>query len=153
MKLKIYTDGACSGNPGKGGWAAIILGAIGVMIILDPIYSEIKYGHLYVLLSASLWSIALIIIKILGRTENSVTTTSYMIILMIPLSGIAAYFKWTSPSLYEIIILLFIGVLGTLAQMLLAESLKKSDTSVIMPFDFLKFIWAAILGFFFFSEI
>ena len=25
MNLKIYTDGACSGNPGKGGWAAIIL--------------------------------------------------------------------------------------------------------------------------------
>ena len=25
MKLKIYTDGACSGNPGKGGWAAVIL--------------------------------------------------------------------------------------------------------------------------------
>ena len=25
MKYKIYTDGACSGNPGRGGWAAIIL--------------------------------------------------------------------------------------------------------------------------------
>ena len=25
MRIKIYTDGACSGNPGKGGWAAIIL--------------------------------------------------------------------------------------------------------------------------------
>ena len=25
MKFKVYTDGACSGNPGKGGWAAIIL--------------------------------------------------------------------------------------------------------------------------------
>ena len=25
MKFKIYTDGACSGNPGKGGWAAIII--------------------------------------------------------------------------------------------------------------------------------
>ncbi|NLH96432.1 MAG: ribonuclease HI [Clostridiaceae bacterium] len=24
-KVKIYTDGACSGNPGKGGWAAILL--------------------------------------------------------------------------------------------------------------------------------
>jgi len=23
--IKIYTDGACSGNPGRGGWAAIIL--------------------------------------------------------------------------------------------------------------------------------
>ena len=26
MRFKIYTDGACSGNPGKGGWAAIIIG-------------------------------------------------------------------------------------------------------------------------------
>ena len=25
MKFKIYTDGACLGNPGKGGWAAVIL--------------------------------------------------------------------------------------------------------------------------------
>ena len=25
MKFKIYTDGACSGNPGRGGWAAIII--------------------------------------------------------------------------------------------------------------------------------
>ena len=25
MKYKIYTDGACSGNPGPGGWAAIII--------------------------------------------------------------------------------------------------------------------------------
>ena len=23
--VKIYTDGACSGNPGRGGWAAIII--------------------------------------------------------------------------------------------------------------------------------
>ena len=25
MKIKIYTDGACIGNPGPGGWAAVIL--------------------------------------------------------------------------------------------------------------------------------
>ena len=25
MEIKIYTDGACSGNPGPGGWAAVIL--------------------------------------------------------------------------------------------------------------------------------
>ena len=24
-KIKIYTDGACSGNPGPGGWAAVLL--------------------------------------------------------------------------------------------------------------------------------
>ena len=25
QKVKIYTDGACSGNPGPGGWAAILI--------------------------------------------------------------------------------------------------------------------------------
>ena len=25
MNIKIYTDGACTGNPGPGGWAAVIL--------------------------------------------------------------------------------------------------------------------------------
>ena len=25
MKYKIYTDGACSGNPGPGGWGAVII--------------------------------------------------------------------------------------------------------------------------------
>ena len=25
MEIKIYTDGACTGNPGPGGWAAIIM--------------------------------------------------------------------------------------------------------------------------------
>ena len=24
MEIKIYTDGACIGNPGPGGWAAVI---------------------------------------------------------------------------------------------------------------------------------
>ena len=25
QNIEIYTDGACSGNPGKGGWGAVIL--------------------------------------------------------------------------------------------------------------------------------
>jgi len=25
MEIKVYTDGACVGNPGPGGWAAIII--------------------------------------------------------------------------------------------------------------------------------
>ena len=25
MKIKIYTDGACSGNPGIGGWGVVLL--------------------------------------------------------------------------------------------------------------------------------
>ena len=42
MKFKIYTDGACSGNPGKGGWAAIILdGKINLSISGSEIIQQI----------------------------------------------------------------------------------------------------------------
>jgi ribonuclease HI len=34
IKIKIYTDGACSGNPGPGGWAAIIIDENGKETIL-----------------------------------------------------------------------------------------------------------------------
>ena len=132
---------------------AIILGFIGAIIVIDPVYSSINNGHILTLLSASVWSISLIIIKILGRTESSVTITSYMVIIMIPLSGIAAFFYWETPTINDLIFLLIIGVSGTAAQMLLAQALRQGDTSIIMPFDFLKLIWAVGIGYLFFFEV
>ena len=41
MKYKIYTDGACSGNPGKGGWAAIILDKDLKLLVKDEV--ELKF--------------------------------------------------------------------------------------------------------------
>jgi len=132
---------------------AIICGFIGTIIVIDPVYSSISMGHILVLLSASVWSISLIIIKILGRTESSVTITSYMVLFMIPLSGIAAFFYWETPTLYDLLFLLLIGISGTSAQMLLAQALREGDTSIIMPFDFLKLIWAVSIGYLFFFEV
>ena len=132
---------------------AIIFGFIGALIVIDPVYSSINNGHILVLLSASVWSVSLIIIKILGRTESSVTITSYMVIIMIPLSAIAAYFYWQLPTLKDLFFLMIIGVCGTGAQMLLAQALRQGDTSIIMPFDFLKLIWAVGIGYLFFFEV
>ena len=132
---------------------AIILGFIGAIIVIDPVYSSINNGHILTLLSASVWSISLIIIKILGRTESSVTITSYMVLIMIPLSGVAAYFYWETPTINDLIFLIIIGISGTSAQMLLAQALRQGDTSIIMPFDFLKLIWAVGIGYLFFFEV
>ena len=132
---------------------AIILGFIGAIIVIDPVYSSINNGHIFTLLSASVWSVSLIIIKILGRTESSVTITSYMVIIMIPLSGIAALFYWKTPTINDLLFLMIIGISGTAAQMLLAQALRQGDTSIIMPFDFLKLVWAVGIGYLFFFEV
>ena len=82
---------------------AIIFGFIGTLIVIDPVFSSIDFGHLLVLFSASVWSVSLIIIKVLGRTESSVTITSYMVLFMIPLSGFAAFFHWQIPTLFDLL--------------------------------------------------
>ena len=131
---------------------AIIVGFIGAAIVVNPNFIAINVGHLCVLISASVWSVALIFIKILGRTESSVTITSYMVLFMIPLSGVVASFYWIMPSIQDLLILAVIGISGTTAQMLLAQALKEEDTGIIMPFDFLKLIWAVVIGYLVFSE-
>ena len=131
---------------------AIIIGFIGAAIIVNPDYKTINIGHMCVLISASIWSVSLIFIKILGKTESSVTITSYMVLFMIPLSAIAASFYWIMPSLNDLLVLAIIGITGTYAQMLLAQALKEEDTVVIMPFDFLKLVWAVLIGYLIFSE-
>ena len=49
--------------------------------------------------------------------------------------------------------LVFIGVIGTLGQIVVTEAVKLADMTVLMPFDFLKLVWAAFLGIVFFAEM
>jgi drug/metabolite transporter (DMT)-like permease len=49
--------------------------------------------------------------------------------------------------------MLCIGVLGTLAQVGMAQALKEADTGVVMPFDFLRLVWVSILGYLLFAEV
>ncbi len=50
-------------------WTAILVGFFGALVILRPGLQTIDTGALLVLFSSVLWSIAMIDIKVLGRTE------------------------------------------------------------------------------------
>ena len=121
--------------------------------MLRPGLVAIDIGSWLTLLSASLWGMTLIVIKILGRTESSLTTTGYMNVLLTLLSLGPALYVWQMPQGEAWLILLLIGITGTLAQLALAEALKTAETTVIMPFDFLKIVWASALGFMLFAEV
>jgi len=134
-------------------WTAIFVAFLGTMVILRPGLIEISQGQFLAMASAALWACALIMIKILSRTDSSITIIAYMIIFQAPVSGLAAATVWIAPSLEQICILAVMGTLGTVGQWLLIEALKEGDTNVVMPFDFLKMIWAVLLGFLFFNEL
>jgi drug/metabolite transporter (DMT)-like permease len=134
-------------------WTAIACGFLGTLVILRPGIQALDLGALLIIGSSLLWGLAIIDIKILGRTESTLTITAYVTVLMIPLTLLPAVAVWQTPPLQMWGWLVFIGVIGTLGQIVVTDALKLADMTVLMPLDFLKLVWATFFGIVLFSEV
>jgi drug/metabolite transporter (DMT)-like permease len=134
-------------------WLAIFMGFVGMLIILRPGIVAIDTGALLVTGAAALWAVAMIIIKILSRTDSSLTIVAYMGIFLGVFSVFPALWVWQPFGIETLCWMILIGLFGTIAQMTLSQALKETDPTALMPFDFLKLIWTAIIGAWFFAEI
>jgi drug/metabolite transporter (DMT)-like permease len=142
-----------SASAGWRRWAGLLVGFLGALVIVRPGVADVGFGTLLVLLSSAVWAGALIVIKILARTETSLTTTVYAAIFLTPITFAAAFFFWSWPSATGWILLVVIGVLGSLTQWSIAQAFREADATVVLPFDFTKLLWAAFIGFAVFGEV
>lgn len=126
---------------------------LGALIIIRPGMKSVDVGSLLVLGSAAIWACAIVIIKMLSRTDSSVTITAYMVILMTPLSFLSAVFFWQWPNGTQLLWLGLVGVSGTLAQMGMAQAFRMAEATAVLPLDFMKLIWGAMIGYALFGEI
>ena len=94
-----------------------------------------------------------IIVKMLRRTDLSLTITLYQALFTTPLTFIAALFYWQTPTLEQLPWLVLLGALGSLAHMTLAQACKEADMTAILPLDYTKLVWAMVLGYLVLSEI
>jgi drug/metabolite transporter (DMT)-like permease len=134
-------------------WSAILAGFVGTLMILQPNTATFGHGEFYVLGSALAWAAAIIVIKIMSRTDSSITITAYMYLLMTPITLIVALFDWAWPTPIQYIWLVTIGLTGAMGHVLMAEALKRAATHVVTPFDFFRLVWAAIVGILLFGEV
>lgn len=134
-------------------WLAILVGFGGTLIILRPGFVAIDTGALLVTGAAALWAVAMVIIKVLSRTEATVTIVAYMGIFLGIFSIFPALWVWEPFGPVTFGWMVLIGLTGTIAQMTLSQALKETDPTALMPFDFLKLIWTALIGAWFFAEL
>ncbi len=134
-------------------WLALTLGLAGALVILRPGAEVVSLGAMLVLLSNLCWAGALLVIKVLARTEGSVTITAYAALLMTPLTLATALFVWQWPSVTQIYWLIAIGIGGTFAQLCLSQAFREADATLVLPVDFTKFVWVSLIGYFFFAEV
>ena len=134
-------------------WTAILVGFVGTLVVLRPGFEGVALGPLLALIASLIWGVALLTIKVLARTESSLTITAYMMILLTPLSLIPAVFFWQWPTVEQYLWLLFTAALGTSGHLFLNQALKEAETNVVMPVDFVRLIWVSIIGFYAFGEV
>ncbi|MBI4185329.1 MAG: DMT family transporter [Proteobacteria bacterium] len=132
---------------------ALVVGFAGALLIVRPGFQEVQAGYLLILLASALWAVVLLVIKVLKRTESSYTMTFYLSVSMVVLSLPPALLVWRAPTLGEMVQLAAMGALGSAGQLLLVQSFQHADATALMPLDFTKLLWAAVLGYVLFVEV
>jgi len=132
---------------------ALVVGFAGTWLVFRPGLEAISPGSLLVLGFAVAWGGAMVAIKALSRTESSLTQTLYLGLLNTPIAAVAAIPVWQTPSLDQLAWLAALGAVGVVRQLSLSQAFKEADATAILPLDFTKLIWVAIIGYAAFAEI
>ena len=132
---------------------ALAVGFGGILIVLQPGVADIHVGSVLVLISAAIVGLSFMIIKVLTRTDSSVTTTLYTALFSTPVTLVAAIPFWQTPALADWPWLFAIGAFGSLCYVCMAQSLREADMTAVLPFDFLRLIWSTLAAFWIFAEV
>lgn len=130
----------------------VLAGFGGALVIIRPGFETVSLGTVLLLISALAWSAALIDIKVLSRTESSLTITCYATLFLTPITLVCALPFWIWPQPHEWLLLAVVGGLGSVVQMSVAQALREADASQVLPVDFTKLIWATLIGWLVYSQ-
>jgi len=132
---------------------ALSIGFAGALIILRPWAVEISTGSLLLILSSAMWGMALVVIKVLSRTDSPATIALYASLLQLPVCLIAALFFWQWPTFEQLLVMGLIAIFGATTQLALAQAFREADATVVLPVDFTKLVFAGLAGWLFFEEL
>jgi drug/metabolite transporter (DMT)-like permease len=128
-------------------WLAVGLGFAGVLIIAQPGGAPIStLGTTLGLLAAFFIAVINYQIRDLGRTEDPISIAFYFAAFGAPLAALALPFFATPHSGEQWLVLMGIGLTGTLAQVLLAASLRFGAVASVIVMDYTSLIWATLYG-------
>jgi len=132
---------------------ALIVGFAGALIALRPGIAEVHLGQAFILASVFAWSVMLLAVKRLSSTESSLTQNLYVILFQIPVVGLLCIPFWVTPDWPSLAIMFAIGLTATIGQLAYVQAFRMAEMTALLPLDFTKLGWAALLGWLVFAEI
>lgn len=137
---------------------AILIGLVGVVMIMGPDFLNGQgakgplLGYLTALFASLGYAMALILTRLHSSHEAPqsmvLIQTFFCCLLALPF-GIG---NWTSPTPIDWGQAALIGCLGTIGHFLMAWGFARAEASRLGPIEYISFLWAIVIGYFFFAE-
>jgi len=134
-------------------WLAVLVGFIGIIIITEPGLNSFNIYYLYPIIFCIGLSYVAIVIRRLSLTEPIWLIGFYFSFTIMMTSFLTLPYGWIMPSLKDFILLSLVGILGGAANLLLTQSYKFSEVSLVSPLKYLSLLFAIFFGYLIWNEI
>ena len=133
--------------------AAILVGFIGMLIIVQPGVGMVSFGIILAFIGAFFHSINLLIVKKLTAHETANAIVVWMVIMLVPISFVPAIFVWEWPSALTWLYLWCLAICGTVGHSFFTRAYSLAEITSLQPFQFIKLPLIAFLAWMIFSEV
>lgn len=131
----------------------ILLGFVGVMLVVQPSFEAASFFYILIGLGGALGAaIAVICVRKMAQTESKTVLLAYQAIFVGFIAFIPSLLSWQWPNMQELLLLIFVGVISSVAQWIGVTAYKWGEANVIANVEYAKIIYSLVLGYWLFSE-
>lgn len=153
-------------------WAAVGVGFVGVLVMLQPGTGLFEAAALLSLVSAAMYGTSMLMARRLGGQQAASVMAFYQngvfllgalaIALGLFLGGVARaehpslsflVRPWVMPSAWDGFLIASCGLVAAVGTMLLTSAYRVARASLVTPFEYSGVLWAPLWGFLFFAEV
>ncbi len=134
-------------------WAAVGIGLCGVLVIVNPSTGIFHIAALWALCSALAYALAIIVTRIVSRTEEATTTVFLLNGIYVLTMPVFAPFEWIMPSAEALLVMVACGVTVMVAQLTAVRACALAPPQVLAPFDYTAMIWAIVFGYLIWGDL
>ncbi|MEZ5744146.1 MAG: DMT family transporter [Sphingomonadaceae bacterium] len=134
-------------------WTAVVLGFLGVLVITQPGGHPIPpLGLAAGLMSGVLVAIVNFLIRDIAQTDTPEAAVFYFGVFGALIAGVFLPFYAVAHSGEEWLVLLGIGVVGTISQLLITVSLRYAPVVTVIVIDYTTLVWTMAYGWAFWDQ-
>lgn len=141
---------------------ACIVGFCGTLLVIQPSFTTVGWPALLPVFVAVNFSFFMLLTHQIAKETDPISLQAVSgvmaVILMLPALFVGetlgiTFLKSVTPNAYQWMLLLAIGVVGTVAHLLMTWSLRYAPSATLAPMQYLEIPFATLLGFLIFNDL